>query len=141
MELTTLSPLTVIPLFVGTTIFASDAKLAPVKVTGTRVPWAPPPGLIVVRAGPGELTVKVAVTIGLGTTLEALNVITHEWLPMVALAALTEAVRLAVVALLEGLKPSQSQSGPKDVVNPRPLDGLVLVTEILCADGTVPPTV
>jgi hypothetical protein len=42
---------------------------------------------------------------------------------------------------LLGLRLSQAQSAPREVLKFNPLAGLVLFTEMLCADGTVPPIV
>lgn len=78
---------------------------------------------------------------GLGDTPEALKVITQLWLPTVAPPVLTDALRLAVVIPLLGLRLSQAQSAPSDAVKLKPLAGLALVTEMPCAAGTVPPMV
>jgi hypothetical protein len=87
------------------------------------------------------MAVNVAVTVGLGDTPAALNVITQVWLPTVALPAITEALTLPGVDPLLGLRLSQAQSAPREVLKFNPLAGLVLLTEMLCADGTVPPIV
>ena len=55
---------------------------------------------------------RVAVTVGLGDTPEALKVMTQEWLPTVAAAAFTEAVTVTGVAPEAGPKFSQAQSEP-----------------------------
>ena len=88
------------------------------------------------RAG---ATVRVAVTVGLGDTPEALKVMTQEWVPMVVLAALTEAVMVTGVAPDAGATVSQAQSEPSEDVYARPAAGLVLLSETVFAAGTVPP--
>ena len=87
----------------------------------------------------GPLTDSVAVTVGLGETPAALNVITQEWLPVVAVAAVIEALTVCGVEPDVGDKLSHPQSDPSEDVNASPLNGLVLLNDIVCAAGTVPP--
>jgi hypothetical protein len=88
-----------------------------------------------------DATTRVAVIVDVADTPVALKVMPQEWLPTVAPPVFTEALRLAGVDPLFGLRPSHAQSGPSDVLKLNPLDGLVLFTEMLCAEGTVPPMV
>ena len=87
------------------------------------------------------LTVRVRMTLGLEATPAALNVTRHWWLPAVALAVLTEALRVAGVEPEAGERFSQAQSDPRDAVKLRPDAGLVLPIERTCAAGAVPPMV
>ena len=92
-------------------------------------------------AGGGATAVKVAVTVGLDETPEALKVMMQERLPATTFAALTEAVTVAGVEPDVGVKVNHAQSEPSEVENANPLAGLVLLTAIVCATGTVPPIV
>jgi len=91
--------------------------------------------------GAGVVTVRVAVTVGLGVTPLALKVMTQEWFPGVALAVLTDADKVLGVVPAVGSTVSQAQSEPKVEVNPTPKAGLLLVTPMLCRGGSVPPTI
>ena len=64
---------------------------------------------------------------------------TQEWFPTVAFPALIEALTVWGVAPEDGERLSHAQSDPSDDVNPTPLDGLVLLSDIVRAAGTVPP--
>jgi hypothetical protein len=52
---------------------------------------------------------------------------------------MTEAVAVTGVAPDVGAKLNHAQSEPSEEVNASPLDGFVLLSEIACAAGTVPP--
>ena len=87
------------------------------------------------------MTVKVAVTVGLLEDNPETKVMTQVWLPTVALLAITEALRVAGVDPPPGFRFSQPQSAPSEAPKVKPLTGLVLAREMLCAGGTVPPMV
>ena len=83
----------------------------------------------------------MAVTVGLGETSGAEKVMTQEWLPTLALALLTDAVRDAGVEPAAELRVNQARSGPNDDVKLTAPEGLLLLIEIVWAAGTVPPVV
>ncbi len=87
------------------------------------------------------VTVSVAVAVGLGETPAALKVMVQEWLPDVALAVTTEALRVVVVLPPVGASFNHAQSLPREVVNARPDVGLVLVTASFWAAGAADPLV
>jgi hypothetical protein len=85
-----------------------------------------------------------AVTVGLGETPAAVKVITHECVPerFAAAPVLTETDTVGAgepVVPLVGFKLSQAQSDPREVLNARPVEELVI--ETVCAAGAVEPIV
>jgi hypothetical protein len=107
VALTTVTPLTVIPLLPGFTAVAPVTKLVPVSVTDTLPPCAPLFGLTVVSVGAGGLTVNgcpplvppVVVTVMLLVPVAAVDTIVKVAVICVELATVTP---LTVIPLLPG---------------------------------------